>query len=118
MQLHTEVCMPCQNACLDIQIVIYIHRVHAGYLASESTIRTRLSVLEPLVSTSAIRDIINHTTCHAVLVSAEVRFPDCHGIVLQVSTETKPHDLQARLVHADATQLLLQELMLAYDAAK
>lgn len=84
MHMRTEECLPSEDACLDINLITYMHWVPAGNLAPENTICTRLSMLEPSLPISAIQDIINQTTCHAALVSGELHFPDCHGIVLQV----------------------------------
>ena len=78
-----------KNACPVWVLALHAHHdIHAigGCRQAARTIYTSLSVLEPPTSISAIQ-VIDQSTCHAALVSAELRFGHLHGVVLQVIAE-------------------------------
>ena len=58
--------------------------VAAGKAVLENTVCPQLSFTTLPMPISAIQDIINHGTCHAILVSGELQIGGLRGIVLQV----------------------------------
>ena len=78
---------PVWDGCLPyMHLMTYMQWVAAGKLVAADTIYRSLSVLELPTSISAI-EVINQSTCHAALVSAELRFGHLHGVMLQAIAE-------------------------------
>ena len=85
--------------------------VAAGKAVLENTVCPQLSFTTLPMPISAIQDIINQGTCHAILVSGELQFGGLHGIVLQVipAQAISKLDFLSRIMHV-AGSLLLQLL--------
>ena len=99
-----------------------MHRVAAGKVVTENTICPQLSFITLPMPIPAIQEIIDQGTCHAALVSGELRVGNLHGVILQVIAAfvcpgaSEPIHASA-IVHG-AGNMLLQTIVCAQNPAE